>query len=515
MLRANPLLLTFLVIAVVLRLTFWVYTDRIWEDSLITITAARNVWEGNGLTHHVSEPRVHSFTSPISVLIPLVGIPFHAGLTMLRLSSVAGAVAAVYFGYRIGVLLNFHWAAQLLVLTYLSCDQLQIFFGMSGMETQVVTAIGLATIYFFMQKSWRALGYWCGLASISRPEFVVFLLPLIGLALLLSHRKAIVTVAARGLPFAIGWYGFATLYYGSPVPHTIVAKSLNFQYGFRTTPWQEMWDFTIKSWRDYAPFLEFWPASHAPVPANLLTGIVLVMVALFLIGWLLSARRSAVVFLCGAIFASFFAYRSLTVMNSYFMWYLPPFVALAFLVAGFGVSMLCRRLPPIGIATGVAIGIVYAAHLPFSLPLDRQVQKEIEEPVRVKTGRILNGLMTANDTVVLEPLGFIGWEIFNKTVYDFPGLGSKIAARAAQDPAHRSLVGLVDALQPTFLCFRPREIRRLEHEFPETAAKYSLVTTIRTPSPVRLSWLGYQYVVLDDEFRILRRTRDFDAVVRP
>lgn len=45
------------------RLTFWFYTGRVWEDALVTITAARNVWEGFGLTHHASEPHVQSFTS--------------------------------------------------------------------------------------------------------------------------------------------------------------------------------------------------------------------------------------------------------------------------------------------------------------------------------------------------------------------------------------------------------------------------------------------------------------------
>src|SRR5207302_10535720 len=84
-LRQNPLLIAFIVLALVARLTFWFYTQRIWEDALITITAARNVWEGFGLTHHASEPRVHSFTSPISVLIPMVAESFHAGLVALRL----------------------------------------------------------------------------------------------------------------------------------------------------------------------------------------------------------------------------------------------------------------------------------------------------------------------------------------------------------------------------------------------------------------------------------------------
>lgn len=47
------------------------------------ITAARNVREGFGLTRHASEPYVQSFTSPVSVLIPIVGELFHQKLLLL------------------------------------------------------------------------------------------------------------------------------------------------------------------------------------------------------------------------------------------------------------------------------------------------------------------------------------------------------------------------------------------------------------------------------------------------
>ena len=59
-LRRNPILTIFIAIALTTRLVFWFYTGRVWEDALITITAARNVWEGFGLTHHASEPYVQS-----------------------------------------------------------------------------------------------------------------------------------------------------------------------------------------------------------------------------------------------------------------------------------------------------------------------------------------------------------------------------------------------------------------------------------------------------------------------
>jgi hypothetical protein len=44
-LRENPILAIYITLALVVRLAFWFYTGRVWEDALITITAARNVWE--------------------------------------------------------------------------------------------------------------------------------------------------------------------------------------------------------------------------------------------------------------------------------------------------------------------------------------------------------------------------------------------------------------------------------------------------------------------------------------
>ena len=66
----------FIMLAVGLRILFWAYTDRIWEDAIITLAPAKNFWEGYGLTHHIPEPRIYSFTSTISILVFLIGEPF-------------------------------------------------------------------------------------------------------------------------------------------------------------------------------------------------------------------------------------------------------------------------------------------------------------------------------------------------------------------------------------------------------------------------------------------------------
>lgn len=508
-LRRNPILTIFIAIALTTRLVFWFYTGRVWEDALITITAARNVWEGFGLTHHASEPYVQSFTSPISVLIPIVGEAFHAGLIAMRLSSLAASVATIYFAYRIGVLLGFRLAAHIFVLTYLACDQLQIFFGMGGMETQVATAVAVAAIFFYLRGSWIALGVTCGLASISRPEFIMFLLPPIGLALLLFHRRAILRVIVSALPITASWYGFATFYYGSPVPNTIVAKSWSYQIHPFTAPWADVWAFTTKSWRDYAPFKEFWLSYHAPMPDILLKAVVSVVILLFLGGVVAAAIRKPALLLPAAAVCGFVFYRNTTILNSYYMWYLPPFVALLFIVAGYGLSQLSERLPWPATVLGVSVAFCYALHLPFSMPLDKEVQSAIDVDVRERTGYTLSTMMTnPADTAVLEPLGFMGWAAFNKTIYDYPGLGSKIAVRTMKDLPHPKIADLVDALRPTYAVLRPNERRDFVRRFPDTAAHYEMVYRVRTKPDFALRSMGYAYRVIDNDFSILRQTPD-------
>jgi hypothetical protein len=223
--RRHPVGLFFVVVAVVVRLAFWLYTDRIWEDALITLTPARNLWEGNGLTHHISEPRIHSFTSPISVLVPIIGEAFGHGLLFLRLVSVAASAGTIVIAYRIGRYFGWGLPSQILVLGFLALDQLQIFFGMSGMETQIATMVILAGFWALVTKQWSLLGLMLGVAALSRPEFGLWIL-VIGVGLIFKLKKDLIRPAVLGVSVLLPWIIFTTAYYGSPIPHTIVAKNL-------------------------------------------------------------------------------------------------------------------------------------------------------------------------------------------------------------------------------------------------------------------------------------------------
>src|SRR5215469_8915858 len=140
-----------MVAAILIRFFYWQYTDRTWEDALITVLHSENAARGLGLTHLMpsGEPPLHGFTSPLSVLIPLVGDLVHVGwgLTFLKFVSAFFGAIAVWLVARIARIIDLPPALALAAAAYVAFEHHQILWGMSGMETQVVTVAYLYSIY--------------------------------------------------------------------------------------------------------------------------------------------------------------------------------------------------------------------------------------------------------------------------------------------------------------------------------------------------------------------------------
>src|ERR1035441_4912270 len=80
--------------ACLIRLFFWSYTGRTWEDALISVLHSENAASGLGLTHHhPGLPPLYGFTSPLSVLIPLAANLVHVGWGILFLKLVSALIA--------------------------------------------------------------------------------------------------------------------------------------------------------------------------------------------------------------------------------------------------------------------------------------------------------------------------------------------------------------------------------------------------------------------------------------
>ena len=87
--------------------------------------------------------------------------------------------------------------------------------------------------------------------------------------------------------------------------------------------------------------------------------------------------------------------------------------------------------------------------------------------------------------------------------------------RATKNLSYPRIAGLVDALQPTYAVLRPNKFGDLMRRFPETAARYEVAARMQAAPGLTLRNMGYAYRLIDNDFRILRRTRDFDQVVHP
>lgn len=491
--------MAFVALALATRAIFWGYTGRVWEDAIISSSPARNVWEGVGLTHHSSEPRVHSFTSALGEFVLIAGEGFGSGygIAAMRIASLVAAAATIVYAARICAALQLHWLAQVLLLGYLATDHLQIFFGMSGMETQLAVALTFANAHYFLERRWVALGVATGLAIICRPEFLLWPpIVLVALAVDCWRTQRIAPIVVFAVPaalFSLPWIVFATLYYGSPIPHTIVVKSSAPLHAAKVQSLadyvRDCWAYVQDSWRHLAPFKQFVAGfREAPIPDTLLQATVALLIALSLLGAVWAIRINNRMLAILVFVASFFAYRIAARVHPYFMWYLPPFVGLLFLFAACGISQIAQRQRIVAAAAVLTLFVLYAVHLPFSLSLDRQVQKRIEEDVRLRVGERLFELMGDRDAVVLEPLGFIGWAAKNNTIYDIPGLSSPIAFAALQ--RQRSMSGVIAELSPTFLALRPAEWNQVAGERPDIAARYEVVSRFEAKGSSRSGSVG-------------------------
>ncbi|HEV3103550.1 MAG TPA: hypothetical protein VG426_14580, partial [Candidatus Dormibacteraeota bacterium] len=417
--RQEPLLVAFMAGAVGARIVFWAVTNRMFDDGLTTITHARNVPLGLGLVHHVGEGPVHGFTSALGVLIPLVGELIHEGSGMFAMrigSLVAVCVALVYArlmcrDLRIGAF------PTAFLLAYLAFDQNMIFFGMSGMETQVAVAILLAGIYHVRRADFVAAGIWLGLAPLVRPEFVLWLAPaLVYLAIVNLRRGVLSGVVAASI--VAPWIVFTTLYYGSPIPNTILAKSnINPTPSILTngsiSPWSswllaQLSGHLVILLQHLQPFREVWSTASTPVPPFLLVAVAIAAVYFFVLG-LITVSRMRDMWPAVAFLGLFFAYRVyfLPAIN-YYEWYLPPFLAVMMVVVALGMQRMSLTIPVAPRTAAVVLGVAFAIHMPFSFVVEGQVQS-IETQVRTNAALYLKAHVQPGESLVSESAGYVGF----------------------------------------------------------------------------------------------------------
>lgn len=469
-----------------LTLLFAWFTNHAWEDYYITLRASLNLVEGHGLVFNPGE-KLHTFTSPLGVLVPalctwLTGGSGHepAALWLFRIFNAAVLAITAVLVWRRCAALGVGLFARLIGLGLIFADAKLVDFSINGMET--------ALLVFFVLLLWSELeapdgprlgGIAAACAGLmwTRPDAVI-----LGVALIVPHvlfRSR--TAGASGVPWSpllrgvllggvlyVPWFAWAWWYYGTPVPHTIIAKAAvtsSVQWSdFLLAPWHtllgqsKLLDVFLPAYWIYGG----WP------PLLLHVAHALAVVATF--AWVVPGLTGAARRLSFAVFIGQFYVCAIIL----FPWYSPPWTVLAALTVALVVDQALRHAAtgsrswlagPMRIAA--ALAVVLQAGVLLGVAWQMRVQQRlIEDGGRREIGDFLRAHAQPTDTVFLEPLGYIGY-FSQLKIYDYPGLSSPEVVRAMRDGAHR-FTELIDRLHPTWLVLRPQEIA--DSRRPENAA---------------------------------------------
>jgi len=311
---------------------------------------------------------------------------------------------------------------------------------------------------------------------------------------------------ALSVPPLIMWVIFAVVYYGTFIPQTVTAKSLIGSTNVSKSGIFNGVSASLNSWERVAPYFSNYFASSGLIPRSVGVWIVLLLVVLFLVGVIQISRISLVWAIPALVVPTFVIYVGFFNVSNYHMWYIPPFSAVLILYAGAAFSFF-PRLRAIKYATAITLVVLYLVPAVSYFQYEAYVQKEIDVGVRQAAGIKLNSVMSEGQTVILEPLGFLGSEVRTGSIIDYPGLASRVMTDSLRlmPINERNLGSAVRVFRPNFVVVRQDEWGSFNPSEHSELKDYSLITTIGEPTDSDLAFPGATYSNSDRYFEIYGR----------
>ena len=527
----NPLGTAFLCV-VLFALSFALYTNRVWEDYYITFRSSKNLATGHGLVFNHGD-RLHTFTSPLGVLLPAGASAVTgnksdmAALWVFRVMCMAalGGAAALLVG--LSRRLAYPALAAVFLTALLCTDVKSLDFTINGMETAFMLLFLAYALWAHLSpgpRQWLHLGgAWAGLMW-TRPDSFIYIGLLAtgcwifnqpertgggrGQQLGLFIKAGLLTTALYG-----PWIAWAWWYYGTPVPHTIVAKGAQsgdtealkrFLHGVWQLPWL-IWKGGSSAEGSFLPvyyMMPAWPAWMMPF------GRILAIITSLL--WLVPKVRLPVRV---TSFAYYFAVCYLSFVPYFaFPWYFPPTTLLAFVALSGVFAQLWQADPRWGRAlAGTGALVILAGAVALGWGAARQARAQqfyVEDGNRRVIGEWLKANAEPGDTVFMEPLGYIGYFSGLKT-YDWPGMSAREVPEACRMVGN-SWANVIRYLEPTWLVMRAQGEGDLPRIAPAMATlSYDRVREFSRKFEIdQLTVPGLRLLQFDSQFVVYhRRTR--------
>ena len=429
---------------------FIAITGQVWEDFLITYRHSQNLIDGEGMLFNPGE-KIHGFTSVINTLLPaffgwitgaddyVVPLWMYRTVSWVALSSVILLAAGLI---REGV--ETHWQKGLLiVLPVLLVLEIKVTaFAMNGQEAGFMLLF-LVPMLVLAYRGWPKRGVLLGgvcLAGLmyTRPDgFVYGTAAFVGGWLFCAGSRKqffryFVWSGGISLLIYLPWAVIASSYYGTFVPHTVLAKqgtesyvNLSFQFlGPLAAMLQILPERMVGT---LAAIYDFQNGGDGAWP-GWLHDLAFVLMAGAVLYWIVPVkdRLGRMTSLIAMLILAYLSYASLIAYST--PWYYPPLAFLSLFTLLRMVVVLPRLLLARGAATlsvlGIAVLLGFVGYIfTHSLRGLKLKQEVIDDGVKRELGLWLNENVGPEEIIYLEPLGYIGY-YSDRRVHDWPGLVS-------------------------------------------------------------------------------------------
>lgn len=405
--------------AVIVRLGFNYLTGFIADDAFITFRYAENIAAGYGFVYNVGEKVMGTSTPLFTLILSLfatLSIPLPAAALLVSLLS-SGLTATII--YRFAQQLRFGHFAVIPAVCYILWPR-SLPADTSGMETAFFTLLIIAAFYYqYRQLRLYAVGM-ATLAAVTRPEGAG-LLVLIMTGNLIRDRANWRLYLLVPMMLIVPWLAFTFFYFGSPLPHAVVAKTaLYSQFGIEPL------------WERVCLVMGFHKYYGYPLLAGALVG-----------GWWLRKKQNysglEIIWMFGM--AVFFIISPTHI----FFWYIVPVypVYLIFITASFLFFSDRLNLSATGLKTAsrlitFLLIIVLTASNYHPVINHRRTQQTLENVHRL-LGDYLYAHTDHDDIIAAEDIGYMGY-YSKRRILDRDGLVSPVAVSYNRNGRYRDLI---------------------------------------------------------------------------
>ncbi len=507
---------------------FALVTDHRWEDWYITYCASKNLAIGNGLTFTPGE-RVHSFTSPINTLVPALfayifqSNPDEFAIWLYRIlnSIVIGFCSILIF--KISDKLYLLNISRYVFIGLFLTNILIIDNSINGMETPYMMFFLLLLIYNLSKNEESQISIFVfsftGLMY-TRPDGFVYAFFLIGAySIFYFDRKTyfhfLKNICLAGLVSILlyaPWTVTTWLYYGTPIPNTIAAKSNLKVY----EPLQLLVDFVklpycLISGKSIAH--QFFMPGYAyfggwyklGLPGRLVSTVAALA---FVIPFFPRMARAISL----SVFLGIF-YLEYVSGQGGMPWYLPNLTIQIIIIFALLFNYFYLKFHYRIIYVSGVLFVMYSFIILFLGGYEMKIQQQvIEYGHRKKIGEWLKANSTSEkSTVFMECLGYIGYYSQLKT-YDFPGMSSLEVVKTLKEVKGTEKVNfayVIGKLRPDWVVLRPIEVEIAQKDAPgllQSDYKLAKIFDVKEKIPANWYLLGKEYLYFDAVFYVYRKS---------